>query len=178
MTDIRANEIVEEIRRGHTDIDLMKKYRLSTKRLEKLLQKLIDAEVIDSDELYEHSHTYRLLVDRMRGRMYPRISIEFPLHIYDIPSSRMGLIRDISEGGFRVAGMKPVEGNLASFQLPVGVFMNSDPLTFIARCVWVRQRGKALKYRDAGFEITEIRKDDQESLKDFVSLLQLRRLDQ
>jgi hypothetical protein len=171
MSTIRANEVVQDIRTGHADIDLMRKYRLSTKGLEKL----INENLIEHDKLLEHSHTYRLVVDRTRGRMHQRISVEFPLNIYDVSSASMGLIRDISESGFRVAGLDSFKGDLKTFQLPVDVLVNSDPLLFIARCVRVRQLGKAMKYEDADFEITEIRKDDQESLKDFVRLLQLNR---
>ncbi len=52
---IQAREFVKDMRSGMDDNKLMKKYALSERQLEALLQKLIDADFLTTLELWERS---------------------------------------------------------------------------------------------------------------------------
>lgn len=156
-----------------TDAEIMEKYGLSFKRLKKLFRKLLEARVITHSELYEKSAVYRKTVDSAQARRHPRIDLAVPLHILDVESSCSGLIRDISEGGLRVAGIKARVGEQKTFEIPVDVFTGFEPVSFGAECVWVKTRGKAREYTVAGFIITSISDNDRRVLKKFIRFLVL-----
>ena len=62
--------------------------------------------------------------------------------IYDIGSGAIGVLRDISETGLRVAGIESKVGQVKTFQIPIDMFMQADPLLIIAECKWVEIKGK------------------------------------
>jgi hypothetical protein len=55
MRKIRAREIVADIHAGMGDSGLMEKYDLTAKRLEGVLRKLLDADLITHMQLYERT---------------------------------------------------------------------------------------------------------------------------
>jgi hypothetical protein len=52
---IRAKEVAKDIEQGMNDSDLMVKYELSAKQLEKVLRKLLDVNLITHMQLYERT---------------------------------------------------------------------------------------------------------------------------
>ena len=48
--------------------------------------------------------------------------------IYDMGSGAIGVLRDISETGLRVAGIESRVGQAKAFQIPIDMFMQADPL--------------------------------------------------
>ena len=103
--------------------------------------------------------------------------LPFELIVYDITTSSIGLLRDISETGLRVAGINCNVGGERTFQLPVDIFMGADPLLIVAKCQWAKVRGKTMIYATAGFEMTDISDDDKMVLKTFVELLSILKSD-
>ncbi len=95
------------------------------------------------------------------------------LPVCDVGSTRLGIVRDLSETGLRVAGIKYQVGDVTTFQLPIDVFMNADPLLVIAKCRWVSEKGNERKYFVAGFELVDLSPADRKVLKEFINLLLL-----
>jgi hypothetical protein len=52
---INAKEIVDDLRSGNTDSELMEKYELSPKALQAICRKLVARQAISQSELYERS---------------------------------------------------------------------------------------------------------------------------
>jgi hypothetical protein len=154
-----------------SDAEIMEKYGISSKRLRKLFQRLVDLKAISHSELYDRSLLYRKSFDDVQARRKPRVSVTVPLRIYDVESSTEGLIRDISERGFRVAGISSRVGEVRTFQIPVEMFIGFEPLLVIATCVWVETKGRTIQYRVAGYEIEDISESDLSSLRKLVQLL-------
>lgn len=173
MPSIRAGDVVRDVMSGMTDTDLMEKYRVSEHRLKRLLRTLVDERAISHVELYERSLSYRRMTDGFRIRQHPRPGIEIPLQIIDIESSSRGLVRDISENGFRVAGLAAKVREYRSFQIMIDTFLGFEPLLCVAICIWSRRKGKRVQYEAAGFEIVDISKKDRNALRRFVNLLLL-----
>lgn len=170
---IPGSECVTLIRSGVTDEELMERYRLSRKGLQKLYQALIEARKIREEEIYAHSALFRRRVDHLHERGTRRLDLNLPLWIYEMASARKGLVRDISETGMRVAGIASQVGEEKNFRLPVDMFLGSDDLQFSARCVWARRKGKRLTYSECGYRIVNISQICRETLGQLVGMLVL-----
>ena len=88
-------------------------------------------------------------------------------------ASATGILRDISEKGLRVAGIGANVGQAKTFQIPIDMFMQTDPLLIVAECKWVEIKGKTKRHPVAGFEIMDLSDRDRKSIKDFMGLLVL-----
>ncbi|MDQ7783759.1 MAG: PilZ domain-containing protein [Desulfomonilaceae bacterium] len=170
---ISAAALVTDIRSGMTEAELMAKYGISRKYLTKALRRLVSLKAVPHSELYERSPTYRKSCDDIQNRRRPRVDVSIPLPIYCVESAREGLIRDISETGFRVAGIPSRIGVVRTFQLSVEMFIGFDPLLLIAECVWEETRGAAVRYPVAGYDIKYVSEADLEALRKLVQLLLL-----
>ena len=76
--------------------------------------------------------------------------------IYDLGTGSIGILRDISEKGLRVAGIDARVGQARTFQIPIDLFMQADPLLILAECKWAKPTGKIKEYVVAGFEILDL----------------------
>jgi hypothetical protein len=170
---VRAGELVHHIRAGMSDGELMERYGLSQRGLQKLFEKLLEAKAISRRELYAKSALFRKRLDDFQTRTARRVELSVPLWIHEVESAKRGLVRDISERGLRVAGIMACPEELKTFQLPVDMFLNFDPLLFTARCIWVETKGKLRKYWVGGYEIAQISENDRDGLRKFLSLLVL-----
>ncbi|MGO9567734.1 MAG: PilZ domain-containing protein [Desulfomonilaceae bacterium] len=170
---INAKEIVDDLRSGNTDSELMEKYELSSTALQKICRKLVACQAISHLELCERSPLYRERADQISARRCPRADLTIHIPIYDLETSATGLLRDISEIGLRVAGIESSVGQSRTFQIPIDTFMQADPLLVVARCKWVKTRGKSRRYPVAGFEIMDLSEKDRNSTREFIKLLLL-----
>lgn len=170
---ISATQVVRDIRSGFTQEELREKYKIALHRVEKLFKRLVAANVVTESELANRYPSYKEAIAGINPLRNRRVLLPFELIVYDITTSSIGLIRDISETGLRVAGINCNVGGERTFQLPVDIFMDADPLLIVAKCQWVKVRGKTMKYATAGFEITDISDDDRMVLKRFVKSLSI-----
>ncbi len=149
------------------------KYKLSAKSLQTIFKKLVACKAISHSELYEKSPFYRDRIDRVRARNHPRADLTVHVQIYDIGSGATGVLRDISEKGLRVAGIESSVGQAKTFQIPIDMFMQAEPLLIIAECKWVEIMGRHRRYPVAGFEIIDLPESDSQILRDFIKFLLL-----
>jgi hypothetical protein len=167
---IVGKEVLADIRSGMTESQLKTKYRLSSRGIVRLFDRLADARLIETFELFERYPTYKQIVDNIRGRKSPRARLTVPMLVYDIDSSAIGVVRDLSITGLRVAGLKVNVGDKRTFQIPVDMFMNADPLLIIVECCWVRPKENK-KYWTAGFKIVNLSERDASVLRTFIEFL-------
>lgn len=171
---IRGRECVNLIRSGMTDDELRERYQLSPKGLEKLYQALIDANQISEEEVCERSVQFRERVHHLNAQgTWKVVDLNLPLWIYEVESSGRGLVRDISGAGLRIAGITSSVGEEKTFRLPVDMLLCSDYVTFTARCVWIKKRGKRVKYLEGGYQIESISPDDKCTLTRLADMLVL-----
>ncbi len=168
---IVAKEVVQDLRSGMRETDLMEKYRLSPKGFQRLLERLVDSGVISHPELYEISESYRSKIDGFRGRRHNRAYLTVPLPIYDTQSFASGLLRDVSREGFRVVGMDATVGEVKTFEIPLDIFMQADPLLVVGECRWVARRGQDKKYIVAGYKMTNFSVNDENAVRKFITSL-------
>jgi hypothetical protein len=168
---INGMDVLSDLRSGVADADLLVKYKLSAKALQIVFKKLVAGEAISHSELYQRSPLYRERIDRIRGRAHPRADLGVRVPIYDMGSGATGVLRDISETGLRVAGIESGVGQARTFQIPIDMFMQAEPLLIIAECKWVEIKGTHKRYPVAGFEILDLPDKDSFVLRNFIKFL-------
>ncbi len=170
---ISAKSVHEDIRSGLSETELIAKHGLSPKGLQRLFKELVHGKIVTHQYLYKRFPSYRERTDQLKQRRARRVGLSVRLPVCDVGSTSFGIVRDISETGLRVAGLKYQVGDVTTFQLPIDVFMNADPLLVIARCQWVSEKGNEKKYFVAGFELVDLSPADRKVLKEFIHLLLL-----
>jgi hypothetical protein len=168
---INGTNILTDLRSGVADSELLEKYELTAKSLCTVFRKLVAGKAVSHSELCDRSSLYREKTDCIRARAYPRADLAVRVPIYDIGSGTVGVMRDVSETGLRVAGIESSVGQARTFQIPVDMFMDVEPLLVIAECKWVETKGTHKRYRVAGFEIMDLPDKDRLVLRNFIKFL-------
>jgi hypothetical protein len=171
---IVSGQVLQDIRSGMGDAELQEKYKLSSKGLVRLLERLVDSKLISQAELSEMSGAYRNKVGRIYGRSHVRAHITVPIPVYDIGaigSSAIGLLRDISLEGFRIAGIESNVGDVKTFQLPLDMFMKAHPLILVGECFWVAPRVGNQSYWVTGYRMETVTETDADAITKFINFL-------
>jgi len=170
---IKARDIVNDIRAGVTDADLMSKYRLSSRGLQSAFDKLVEAGAIRLEEIYGRSPSDddTVRIDDLRD--LPRHYLALAVSIFEPTRPEVkGKLREITEQGIGVIGIEARIGDTKSLVIPSGRFMEADRIWFEATCVWARMKGPGSE-SIAGFQITKISDKDLENLRQLIRLLAL-----
>ncbi|MGB6067037.1 MAG: PilZ domain-containing protein [Desulfomonilaceae bacterium] len=170
---INGRNLINDLRSGMADGELQLKYSLSDNGLCTIFEKIVDSGAVSHSELSERSPLYSLRAQYKESRSYPRADLAVRVPIYDLGTGSVGILRDISEIGVRVAGIDTRVGEAKTFQIPIDMFIRSDPLLIIAECKWAKPKGKMREYVVAGFEIMDLSETDRNALQNFVSVLLL-----
>jgi len=152
------------------DEKLMKKYGLSHKGYQRLLRTLVSEKVIERGELYDRSPVYKAMSDILSARHSPRVSVPLPIKVYEDETSQRGFVRDISENGFRVAGIEANVGEAKTLRIPLNELARGRSLEFDAICRWSKTVGKAKRYVLSGFEITGVSEEARHQLVELLDL--------
>jgi len=171
---IAAKDIVQDIRAGLTDAQLMQKYRLSTKGLQSAFSKLVERKIIAAEELYGQSRSGddTVLIDDMRKIPRHLLTVEIPVFEVGKPEVE-GRIVDITENGLGITGFEAVVGDLKSLAIPCRQYLEVDRIQFEAQCRWVAEPEGDSDPRRTGFQITKIEKDGLRNLRELIQLMTL-----
>ncbi len=168
---IRPREVLNRIRSGISEAELRAKYRLSSKGIERLFNLLVANGTVGQSELFDKYPWYERKLTHVEQRWDLRVSLKGKVHIYDILKSSTGTLRDISEKGFRAAGIECNVGESRSLLLDFQPLIKADPVLVVATCKWKQRRGQTKKYITAGFEISDISENDSEVLRSLIESL-------
>jgi hypothetical protein len=182
-TTIRAIDIINDLRAGMSKLELMEKYQVSPTGLGSILKQLATLEVITALEPHEPPVSLVYDAHSLEGmRLEPRhpLTIVLPILIYggvyDSNKGRVlqkkGTVRDITERGVGVRGIKARLDEVKTFVIPANDFFDIDPIVFDARCRWMSP-----KERDAdsigGFQIVNISEASLQDLRRLVHALDI-----
>jgi hypothetical protein len=135
----------------------------------------VDSNLISHSELSEMSSAYRNKVGHIYGRSHVRAHISVPIPVYDIgsigSSGGIGLLREVSLEGFRIAGIESNVGDVKTFQLPLDVFLKAHPLTLVGECSWVATRVGNQNYCVTGYRMEAVTETDADSITKFINFL-------
>ncbi len=171
---IVSGEVLQDIRSGMGDAELKGKYKLSSRGLVRLLERLVDSNLISHSELSERSGAYRNKVGHIYGRSHVRAHITVSIPVYDIGSigsSAIGLLRDVSLEGFRIAGIESNVGDVKTFQLPLDMFIKAHPLILVGECSWVAPGAGNQNYWVTGYRMETVTETDADAITKFINFL-------
>lgn len=170
---IRIRDVVKDIRAGLSDQELRTKYHLSANGLHLLFKKLLDLKAIDADALFGIDSTRLEAGGKRDLREEERYALDFDIPAYNTAfPERHGRVRDVSEKGVGLVGVKAAEGDLTHIVVLGDTFGFVGPFEFGAECRWSRTDSLSSE-PIAGFLITEIADWDMEELRKLIHLLTL-----
>lgn len=170
---IKARDIVNDLRTGMTNVQLMEKYGLSAKGLASIFNKLMDVRAVKYGELAHRMPEADDTVNVDQKRDLPRNYLMFKLPIYQAEDLlEEGYIRDITENGLQVAGITAKKGEVKDLLIQAEEFADVSPFTFEAECRW------SVSDSDedgcvAGFLIRDISEECLEELRKLIRALAL-----
>ena len=166
--EIEAKDLIFDIRTGMTDTQIMEKYKLSYRGLKSALQKLLNVQALNSEELVERFPLYEAITaDDMRHLVKAPLSIPVPVYESHLPDMK-GEVRNISEQGIGIQGLESRVGETKHLILDATEFAEVDLVSLYAQCRWVKKSSSG-DYA-AGFEITRISKEGFNDLKKMILL--------
>jgi hypothetical protein len=177
---VSVREIVNDIRSGMPDHDLMAKHKLSSRGLQRAYEKLVNIGALTREEVLGRVPTYDDTVFFSEGdepvtfedmRSLPRHFLVFPIAISDVGSypESIGRVRDITEKGLGILGIDAVVNETKSFMLLPNDFADVGPISFKAVCRWIN-KGRSGEVV-GGFQITEISDESSERLRNLIQEL-------
>jgi hypothetical protein len=159
--EIRAKDLVRDIRKGLTNIQLMDKYRLSAKGLLLCFRKLVEAKAFTAGELEPRIRDQVL----QSPTCYPIMST---LYVYDPEETTVrGHVQDLSIHRIQVVGIQAALGDRKSLLLQATTFEGVFRCSLQGVCRWSRLEPELNEWV-AVFEIVRISKQDAEKLKELI----------
>lgn len=154
---IRAVDMVNDIRSGRTDPELMEKFQLSSSALQWAFRKLLEAEAISPDEIYGRPPASDEIVDFGAAyRIITRYELDIPLPIHELDNNvNRGLVKDISVNGVGIRGIESNVDEIKSFVIPADELFGIERVEFEAICRWVK-RAKIEGECSGGFEVLKV----------------------
>lgn len=165
-------EMVRDIRSGMTDFELMEKHDLSPKGLQRAFDELLKSGELDQAELDGRFPAYDSVTVQSLREM-PRYFLAVAVDIYELghPENR-GILRDITEKGVGVVGIKAVRGERKTFTVPSEKFIDEGPIVFDAKCMWATPE-RWDQESAAGFQIMKISEKSLQDLRELIHSLAL-----
>ncbi len=168
---IRAALIIDDIRSGRTDIELMDKYGMTAVALRGVFSKLVKASAITQAEIDGRIASFSETVQIDKLSITPRNYIFFTIPIYDANDiATEGVVTDISDEGLQIAGIPVAIGETKPFLIRSDEFADVFPFVFEATCRWINPRGSDDDF-SAGFEITSISAGGLQELEKLIEFL-------
>jgi len=172
---IKAKDIVNDVRSGMTDSELMKRHGLSSKGLQSIFKKLIDAKAPKVQEVFNRAPICgEDTADVTNIRFVPRDCVDVPLLICDKADRKnIDTIVDVTERGIGIRGILTNAGETKTFVFLSDSLFPVGPFALEAQCRWVKN-GTSDRQIDSGFEITNIAEAGSQELNKIIQWVVLR----
>ncbi len=173
---VNAKDIVDDIRAGMSDKQLMTKYRLSSKGLQSAFTKLINNRILTVEEVYGQPRstdddTDTVIIDDMTLIQKHFLTVTAPIYEADKPEIK-GRLHEVTERGLTVIGIQARIGEEKFFVIPCKEFMSADRIDFRAECLWANVK-PGTGQRISGYQITSISKESLARLRNLMQMLTL-----
>ncbi len=171
---INAKDIIDDIRSGLDDAELMRKYKLTSKGLQSAFTKLINNRLMTVDEIYGQRRSEdedTVIIDDMTLIQKHFLTVTAPVCEAGKPEIQ-GRLQEITERGLTISGIESRIGEVKSFVVPCQEFLKIKEIIFEAKCLWAKKK-RAAKEWSAGFQITQIDKKNLANLRELVRVLTL-----
>jgi uncharacterized protein (DUF433 family) len=168
IEQIDTVDLLDDLRSGSSNSELMKKYKLSAEGLQRALQKVIDAQALAAKELNSSSPSPLDTVSVEDERKVPRQHLTVEVVIYELKRPTIkGALVNITGKGVSIKGIQSNAGEVTTLVIPAVNFVQVSPVRFDAQCKWAA-RDSITKEWHSGFEITRISRTCSEDLERIV----------
>jgi len=171
---VNAKDIVEDIRAGMSDKDLMTKYRLSSKGLQSAFTKLINNRILTVEEVYGQPRSTdedTVIIDDMS--LIQKHFLTVTARIYEEAKPAVeGRLHEVTERGLTIIGIQARIGEEKSFIIPCKEFLPADRIAFRADCLWANMKQGTGQWV-SGYQVTSISRESLGLLRDLIQLLTL-----
>jgi hypothetical protein len=173
--EIKARDFIHDMRASMSNADLMHKYKLSTKGLRSIFDKLLEAKAIRPTEIFRRSMLSHDITDLrvLPVRLLSRQQVDSPLPVYvydEAWQETKGLVTNISEAGIGIEGMEVKEDRVQVFIIPEGEVPGVGRITFEARCRWAG-KNESSDVCECGYEITQISDESLTELRNLIAIV-------
>lgn len=170
---VSAKEAVACIKSGMTDLELMKRFKISAKGLRSLFKKLLNSGRLTLEECYSSSACRDLVADEEIKNFHTRY-LAVTTHVFDpdMPDNRC-MLEGVCEDGLSVSGIKARTGDLKTLAIETRPFLAKDRIWCEAVCLGngKNRYGKL----HSNFQVTRISDEDLVSLRELFGALSLSR---
>ncbi len=171
---ISGRQFLADIASGMNESQLMKKYRLSRERLQRVCSILLTARNSAENEFQEEILIDRTTVVEANVRQIQRYYPDFEVPIYESISPEIqGRVRDITEEGVGVVGIEASVYEVKTFVVLGDPFGEVGPFEFQAECRWAKTND-GFQGNVSGYRIVDISEDDLRLLRKLIHLIALR----
>lgn len=136
---IKARDILEDIRLGLTDEELMDKFEMPKESLQIAFDQLVQAGLVTKHQLRSRAASVSEIDESDVPRKLPRhfLVVRIGIHELDNPSNS-GTIRDLSETGIGIVGIRAVMDDVQRLLIPPNDLNLAGEISFEAKCRWTR----------------------------------------
>jgi hypothetical protein len=169
---LNTKEILNDIKDGLTDFEIIEKHRLSGQELKKALHELFGAHLLTAKDAFLRPIFYDQTLDTERRRTVPREYLLLLIPVYDAQRpEHKGWLTDVSEMGCGVRGISVSPGQRLRLAIDSKELSQSGLIAFDALCCW-----SVTNVPDAdpvaGLEIINIGLSDKQRLKELIRLIE------
>jgi hypothetical protein len=174
---ISSRDFVNDIRTGMSDTELMQKYQLSSRGLQSIFAKLLEAKALDPSEIYERSSFGDSTVDVEIIHQSLLGYAAMTASIYETRNPTvMGTIHDLTEKRLEVRGIEAGFGETKTFIILTDKAAKMEPIMIKAKCRWCKKEESTGDYL-AGFEITHLSEEDQREFRKLLRAIKMPQAD-
>jgi PilZ domain len=168
---IKVKDFLRDFRKGLTDSDLMEAYGLPRDALYALYSRLLELKAIKLEELLGSEFLLEEEFTHGNRRELERYCLDFELVVLEADdSTKKGTIKDISENGIGLVGIKVFPGEVLSLVVHPESFLEVNPVGFKAECRWADVSSGVCV---TGLQIIDLSEGDRKELKKLIGLLEL-----
>ncbi|MBI4964729.1 MAG: PilZ domain-containing protein [Desulfomonile tiedjei] len=168
---VNVKDFLKDFRKGLTDGDLTEVYGLSRAALHLLYNRLLELKAIVPEELLGSEFFLAEAVARGNRRDLERYCLDFELVVVEAGDPTLkGTVKDISETGIRLAGIKAFPGDILTLVVHPDSFLEVNSFRFRAECRWSDTLGGVYV---TGLRIIELSEADCKEIRKLIPLLEL-----
>jgi hypothetical protein len=162
--DAKLTRILNEIRSGMIDSQIMKKHKLSSMALRAIFKDMLESGAVTLAEIFHRPVWCDPSVETETARRIPRQHLAFLLPVYEVTRPQVkGWVGDITEEGMGVHGLRASPGEIVQLVLTPLSPLNGKEIKFDAECRWASE--DVAGRPSTGFQIRKISREGLERLR-------------
>lgn len=165
---INGEQFVADLRAGMSDTELMEKHQLSSRMLQKIFRKLLNAKVISPAEIYDRTpfDDTTVDVDTISASLSGYTALATSVYEVSKPEI-LGTLLDVTEKELVTLGIDASFSETKQFVILAAKGSKIEPIILKAKCRWIKEDPNVGLHK-AGFEISFMSAEHVKDLKKLI----------